>query len=322
MKKQPMPGAERRQPLPQRQPKPSSEDPHAPARIAAITASASYREADEDPDFLARNDMRGLRLMLDYLKPQTLLVEHDVAHTIVVFGSTRIAEPAAARRAVAALCDALAARPGDELLRTRLAIAERILAKSAYYDIAREFGRLVGECGDKALGGRIMVMTGGGPGIMEAANRGSHDRGAKSIGLNIHLPHEQYPNPYVAPELCFSFHYFAMRKLHFLMRARALVAFPGGYGTMDELFEVLTLAQTRKIAPVPVILVGEAYWRRVFDVDFLVAEGTIDPEDRELFWYAESAADIWRDILLWYELKGEPLLPPGAAAAASPPTAR
>jgi len=313
--KQPMPGAERRQPLPQHHPKPISEDPQAPARIAAIADSASYREADRDPDFLARDDMRGLRLMLDYLKPQTLLLEHDVAHTIVVFGSTRISEPAAARREVAALEDALAARPDDEPLRARLAIAERLLAKSAYYEVAREFGRLVGECGDKAPGGRIMVMTGGGPGIMEAANRGAYDRGANSIGLNIHLPHEQYPNPYITPELCFSFHYFAMRKLHFLMRARALVAFPGGYGTMDELFEVLTLAQTRKIEPVPVILVGEHYWRRVFDPDFLVAEGTIDPEDRDLFWYAESAADIWRDILLWYELKGEPLLPPGAAAA-------
>jgi uncharacterized protein (TIGR00730 family) len=157
-----------------------------------------------------------------------------------------------------------------------------------------------------------MVMTGGGPGIMEAVNRGAHDAEAESIGLNITLPHEQYPNPYITPGLCFSFHYFAMRKLHFLLRARALVAFPGGYGTMDELFEVLTLAQSRKIDPVPVILVGKDYWRRAFDVDFLVSEGTIDPEDRELFWYAETAQDIWRDILLWYEMRGTPLLAPGA----------
>jgi len=158
-----------------------------------------------------------------------------------------------------------------------------------------------------------MVMTGGGPGIMEAANRGACDVGAKSVGLNIDLPHEQYPNPYVSPDLCFRFRYFAMRKLHFLLRARALVAFPGGYGTIDEVFEVLTLSQTRKLSPVPVILVGEEYWRRVFDPDFLMAEGTIDPEDRDLFWYAETAEEIWRDILLWYELKGEPLLPPDAA---------
>ena len=153
---------------------------------------------------------------------------------------------------------------------------------------------------------------------MEAANRGACDVGAKSIGLNITLPQEQYPNPYVTPELCFSFHYFAMRKLHFALRARALVAFPGGYGTLDELFEILTLAQTRKLPPVPVILVGEEYWRGVFNADFLVEEGTIAPEDRDLFWYAETAEQIWRDILTWYEMKGEPLLPPDAEAFCLP----
>jgi len=311
----------RQQPLPEHRPKPGSEDPDAPARIKAIVASQSYREADQDPDFLARSDMRGVRLMLDYEKPQTLLAEHDVAHTIVVFGSTRIPEPVAARRNCEALAAALAARPDDAQLRERLGIARRVLGKTRYYDMGRDFGRLVGACGDKAIGGRIMVMTGGGPGIMEAVNRGANDVGAKSIGLNIALPHEQYPNPYVSPELCFSFHYFAMRKLHFLLRARALVAFPGGYGTMDELFEVLTLAQTRKIGPVPVILVGEKYWRRVFDPEVLVAEGTIDPEDRELFWYAESAVDIWRDILTWYEMKGEPLLPLGSIAEICGPRA-
>jgi uncharacterized protein (TIGR00730 family) len=311
--KQPASEQHRQRPLPESAPKPAAEDPQAPARVQLILDSPSYRQADQDLDFLRRGDMRGVRLLLDYLKPQTLLGEHDVAHTIVVFGSTRIREPAAAQRDVAALTAAVAARPDEAGLRQRLETARRLLAKSHYYEIARDFGRLVGECGDKAIGGRIMIMTGGGPGIMEAVNRGAHDAGAQSIGLNIGLPHEQYPNPYISPELCFSFHYFAMRKLHFLMRARALVAFPGGYGTMDELFEVLTLAQTRRIGPVPVILVGEEYWRRVFDPEFLVAEGTIDPEDRELFWFAESAQDIWRDILLWYELKGEPLLPPGAA---------
>ncbi len=313
--KQPAPRYQRRQPLPEHRPKPGLEDPQAPANIKAIIDSPSYRQADQDPDFLRRDDMRGIRLMLDYLKPQRLLEDHDVAHTIVVFGSTRIPEPATAHREVAALTNALTARPDDAGLQGRLKTARRILAKSGYYEIAREFGHLVGACGDQAIGGRIMVMTGGGSGIMEAANRGAHEAGAKSIGLNIRLPHEQYPNPYVSPELCFSFHYFAMRKLHFMMRARALVAFPGGYGTMDELFDVLTLTQTRKMAPVPVILVGEDYWRRVFDPEFLVAEGTIDPEDRELFWYAETAQEVWRDILLWYELKGEPLLPPGSAGA-------
>lgn len=151
-------------------------------------------------------------------------------------------------------------------------------------------------------------MTGGGPGIMEAANRGAYDVGAKSIGLNIHLPHEQYPNPYITPDLCFRFHYFAVRKLHFLRRAKALVAFPGGYGTLDELFETLTLVQTRTIKPVPVVLVGESYWRQAINVDFLVDEGVIDPEDRELFWFAETAQEIWDDIQHWHSASGESLL--------------
>ena len=288
--KQPAPTDHRHEPLPQERPKPGSEDPQAPAQVRAILDSPSYRQADRDLAFLQREDMRGLRLLLDYLKPQTLLREQNVAHTIVVFGGTRIPEPEAARRGVAAAAHALETRPDDNALRKRFEIARRILAKSKYYEVAREFGRLVGHCGDQAVGGRIMVTTGGGPGIMEAANRGACDVGAKSIGLNITLPQEQYPNPYITPELCFSFHYFAMRKLHFALRARALVAFPGGYGTLDELFEILTLAQTRKLPPVPVILVGEEFWRGVFNADFLVDEGTIAPEDRDLFWYAETAS--------------------------------
>jgi uncharacterized protein (TIGR00730 family) len=311
--KQAPPSDRRRRPLPDHRPNPSADDPAAPAQVQKIIASPSYRRADRDSDFLQRADMRGLRLMLDYVKPQTLLNEHDVAHTVVVFGSTRIPEPAIAQRAADEIAGAAAASPHDGDLQHRLEIARNVAMNSRYYDVAREFGRLIGICGNKAIGGRIMVMTGGGPGIMEAANRGACDVGAQSIGLNIELPHEQYPNPYISPDLGFSFRYFAMRKLHFLLRARALVAFPGGYGTIDELFEVLTLSQTRKLSPVPVILVGEAYWRRVFDADFLVSQGTIEPEDRDLFWHAETAADIWRDILLWYELKGEPLLPPDVA---------
>jgi hypothetical protein len=143
--------------------------------------------------------------------------------------------------------------------------------------------------------------------MMEAANRGVHDTGSKSIGLNISLPHEQYPNPYITPDLCFRFHYFALRKLHFLLRTRALVVFPGGYGTFDELFETLTLVQTRKIKPIPVILVGKEYWQQAFDVDFLVSEGVIDEEDRELFWYAETAEEIWSGIRQWHEANGTPL---------------
>ena len=176
----------------------------------------------------------------------------------------------------------------------------RVREDDPVYEGARECGRLLARAG-------FAVITGGGPGVMEAANRGSFDVGAKSVGLNITLPHEQYPNPYVTPDLCFSFHYFALRKLHFLLRAKALVAFPGGYGTLDELFEVLTLVQTRKIKPIPVVLVGETFWRRAVDFDFLVQEGVIDPEDRDLFWFAETAEDIWNSILHWHHEIGASL---------------
>jgi uncharacterized protein (TIGR00730 family) len=305
--------SERRVPLPGHQPRPVEDDPDAPRRLAAILASPSYRSADEDVDFLHHEETRGVRLQLDYLKAESILAAHDIRHTVVVFGSTRIPDPATAKRDVDALDRALEENPKDPERGRRLETAKRVLAKSRYYDVAREFGRLVGSTPVQPDGGRIVVMTGGGPGTMEAANRGASDVGAKSVGLNIRLPHEQYPNPYVTPELCFRFHYFALRKLHFLKRARALVAFPGGYGTFDELFETLTLVQTRTIEPIPVVLVGEAYWRRAFDVDFLVDEGVIDEEDRELFWYAETAHEIWDGILHWYKLAGKPLVSQGPA---------
>lgn len=297
------------------QPLGAEEDIRAPGALRSILQSSSYQEADRDEAFLQSEATRGIRLQLDFLKAETLLREHQIAHTIVVFGSTRICEAQAARRAAASIADALALNPDDDGLQRRLKSARRIAANSKYYRIAREFGRIVGAASEKAIGGRLMIITGGGPGIMEAANRGAHDVGAQSIGLNITLPKEQDPNPYVTPELCVRFHYFAMRKLHLLMRARALVAFPGGFGTMDELFEVLSLAQTRKIAPVPVVLVGESYWRRAFDPDFLVEEGVIDPEDRDLFWFAESAEEAWQGILRWYEAAGRPLLPVGEVAS-------
>ena len=298
----------RRKPLPSQSPKPATEDSEAPAAIRAILESPSYRQADRDTGFLARGDTRDIRLALDYEKAELLLKERGVAHTVVVFGSTRICEPAAARRHVAELGKAAEAAPRDKAVGRRLEIARRIQAKSHYYETAREFGRIVSEAGAKRRRNRILIVTGGGPGIMEAANRGACDVGAPTVGLNITLPHEQFPNPYVTPDLCFRFHYFAIRKLHFVLRARALVAFPGGYGTLDELFEVLTLSQTRKLNPLPVILVGKNYWKKVFDPDFLVEEGTIDPEDRELFWFAESAEEIWRGILDWYDAAGRPLL--------------
>ncbi|MBI1195219.1 MAG: cytochrome D ubiquinol oxidase subunit II [Gammaproteobacteria bacterium] len=298
----------RKEPLPWQAPKPLRDDPEGLRKVRAIMDSPSYRLAVEDPVFQQRDDTRGIRLQLDYLKPERFLVEHGIFHTIVVFGSTRIVEPKAAGARVAELLQALDQTPDDAALMHRFRVAERILANSRYYEVAREFSRIVGESGGGPKDSRLVVMTGGGPGMMEAANRGAHDAGAESVGLNIDLPHEQYPNPYITPGLCFRFHYFALRKLHFMRRARALVAFPGGFGTMDELFETLTLIQTRKIKPVPVILVGRSFWERAIDFDFLVAEGVIDAEDRELFWYAESARDIWDGLVCWYRCNGEELI--------------
>ena len=290
----------RREPLPWCQPKSTEEDPEALQRVQAIMQSPSYRRSDQDIDFLAHGELRGVRLQLDYFKTELALEQQSISHTIVVYGSTRICEPMAARSKVDCLHAALADDPGNAELKRRLAVAERILAKSRYYEVARDFGRLVSDAPAHRGLENCVVMTGGGPGMMEATNRGAFDAGAKSIGLNISLPNEQYPNPYVTPGLCFSFHYFALRKLHFLLRARALVAFPGGYGTFDELFEVLTLIQTRKIEPMPVVLVGESYWRGAVNIDFMVEEGVIDPEDRELFWFAETAQDIWDGIVHWH----------------------
>lgn len=295
--------------LPGSHPKPDAEDARASALVRAIMDSPNYLEADRDPAFLTRDGMRGVRLMLDFEKAETLLEEAGIAHSIVVFGATRIPEPATAAGRLAAAEAALTAAPQDAEAARALAIARRIEAKSRYYDVARAFGRLVGEA-EGEHGNRLVVVTGGGPGMMEAANRGAHDAGARSVGLNIVLPREQFPNPYVTPDLCFRFHYFGLRKLHFLKRARALVVFPGGFGTFDELFETLTLIQTRKIRPVPVILVGRAFWSRAFDADFLVEEGVIDPEDRDLFWFAETAEEIWDDIQRWYARAGRRLTGP------------
>ena len=279
-----------------------------PSKLEQIINGRSYIPAIEDVEFLDSDDARGMRLQLDYAKPEKLLRAHGVQSTIVVFGSTRIAEPMATQQRVAQLREALAQNPDDAQIERRLRVAESVERKCRYYEVARDFGRLVANSGEGPHDSRLVIMTGGGPGLMEAANRGAHDAGGKSIGLNIALPHTQYPNPYITPDLCFQFHYFSIRKLHFLLRARALIAFPGGYGTLDELFETLNLIQTRKMKPVPVVLVGEPFWRRVFDIDFLVDEGVIDFEDRELFWFAETAEEIWQGLQSWYERKGETLI--------------
>jgi uncharacterized protein (TIGR00730 family) len=299
---------QRQEPLPWETPKHAQDDPQAMERVRALMASPGYRQADQDVEFLNQDETRGVRLQIDYLKAELLLQQHGVEHTIVVFGSTRLQEPEAARRKLELAEQALLHRPDNADLLQRRVVAASILDKSRYYDEARALGRLVASAGKSPGDCRLTLVTGGGPGIMEAANRGAFDVGAKSIGLNISLPHEQYPNPYISPELCFRFHYFAMRKLHFVKRAKALVAFPGGYGTLDELFETLTLIQTRSIRPLPVVLVGESYWRQAINVDFLVAEGVIDAEDRELFWYAETAEQVWEGIQNWHAAGGNPLL--------------
>jgi len=263
-------------------------------------SNADKHSPDSGEQTLDPRVVRGPRLELDYLKPETHLRQHGVEQTIVVFGGTRIPEPAVAERKLEAIRNALESNPGDPGLRDRLRIAQSVLSNTRYYEIAREFGAIVGRSGEGPEDTRVTLMTGGGPGIMEAANRGAFDVGAKSIGLNITLPSEQYPNPYVSEDLCLNVRYFAIRKLHFLMRARALVVFPGGFGTCDELFETLTLVQTRKVEPLPIVLVGEEFWRKAFDVDFLVEQGVIEPAHRDLFSYAGTAREIWDGIRQWH----------------------
>ncbi|WP_456451350.1 LOG family protein [Hydrogenimonas sp.] len=286
--------------LPWQHPKPKSEDPKAEKLVKRLMASPSYRLAEEDPDFLRSHETRGVRLELDYMKAELAMDRLDVQHTIVVFGSARIKERKTALEEVREIEKKLETRPDDLELLARFRHAERMVEMSTYYDDARHFGRLVGQSGTGPEDNRVILMTGGGPGIMEAANRGAHDVGAKSIGLNINLPHEQFPNPYISPELCFQFHYFAIRKLHFMLRAQALVAYPGGFGTLDELFEILTLVQTRKNPAIPVVLVGRRYWERIINFDVLAEEGMISPEDLKIFEVVENAEEAWRHIIGWH----------------------
>lgn len=283
--------------LPRRRIFPSA---HEDARIAGKPVKApqcqspSYRLAFQDPEFLLRDELRPVRLQLELLKPELILQENNIESTIVIFGSARIPEPQSAAAGLAAAKAALqhdAASPG---LQHNVRIAERKVANSRYYKEARKLGRLIAAYSDDH---RFVVMTGGGPGIMEAANRGAHDAGAFSIGMNIVLPHEQQPNPYITPDLNFQFHYFAIRKMHMIMRAKALVAFPGGFGTLDELFETLTLIQTGKVRRIPVLLYGKEFWERVIHFQALVDEGTIAPGDLDLFCYVDTAEEAWEIIL-------------------------
>jgi uncharacterized protein (TIGR00730 family) len=265
----------------------------------AQSNSPSYRLAYDDPDFMMRDELRPVRLQLELLKPELTQAEHNIKATVVIFGSARIPDHQDAQQALSYAEQALSELPDDAELRKKVADARQALKKSHYYEEARNLGKLI-TMEARKLEQLVVVVTGGGPGIMEAANRGAADVDGKSIGLNIVLPGEQKPNPYITPELCFQFHYFAIRKMHFLMRAIALVAFPGGFGTLDELFETLTLIQTRKVRRVPVILFGQGYWDRIINFDVLVEEGAISQCDRELVQYAESADEAWCIILESY----------------------
>lgn len=271
-------------------------DSAARENLEKIIASPSTLRAHEDLAWLSRDELRGARLQLELQRAETILAEAGINGTVVVFGGTRVVErPEAERRLAEAEANAVAA-PGNDAGRRAIEIARRVLAKSRYYDEAREFGRIVSSACQRDGHCDFVVVTGGGPGVMEAANRGAFDVGAKSLGFNIVLPHEQVPNPYITPGLCIHFHYFALRKMHFLMRAKALVAFPGGFGTLDELFETLTLIQTRKMEPVPVVLFGREFWEKAIDLEYLVEEGTIAQEDIRIVSYAETAAEAWEAI--------------------------
>jgi uncharacterized protein (TIGR00730 family) len=249
------------------------------------TRAPTYRLAWNDPEFMTQRELRPVRLQLELLKPEMTLAERGIRSTVVMFGGARLPEPGG---------DAWAAK--NETQRKNL------LKNAKYYEEARKFAQLCSQHSAESYYREFVVVTGGGPGVMEAGNRGAMEVGAPSIGLNIVLPHEQAPNAYVTPELCFNFHYFAIRKMHFVMRAKAVVVFPGGFGTLDEFFETLTLIQTGRMERVPVILFGKDFWRHAFDLDYLADQGTISPGDQDIIDYAETAADAWGIIAKFYEL--------------------
>ena len=255
----------------------------------------AYRLAFADPEFIARRETRGIRFQLELLKPDLGQAAHGIEHTVVVYGSARFVDAQTAQQRLAA-----AQASGDA---EQIRLAQRDVRNAVRYENARTFARLVAEHSQRQPEDRrIYICTGGGPGIMEAANRGAYEAGAANVGLNILLPHEQQGNPYITPELCFKFHYFALRKMHFMMRAKALVAFPGGFGTMDELFEVLTLVQTTKVKPVPIILFDTVFWKQLFNFDLLIEEGMVSPDDVKLFHFVDTPEAAWKIITDFYQL--------------------
>jgi uncharacterized protein (TIGR00730 family) len=258
-------------------------------------APESNRLAFADPEFLLRRETRGIRFQLEMLKPDLAQQEHGIEHTVVVFGSARFQSQEKAQKTLEA-----AQSSG---LAIDIKRAEALVRNAHFYEQARAFGHLIAQySANKHNPNKLFICTGGGPGIMEAANRGASEAGGISVGLNIALPHEQTPNPYITPELSFKFHYFALRKMHFMMRAKALVAFPGGFGTMDELFETLTLVQCKKAKPVPIVLFGTDYWKKVFHPEMMMEEGVIAEEDLQLFRFVDSVEDAWEVIRAFYAL--------------------
>lgn len=261
------------------------------------TEHPSYRLAFQDMDFLLREDLRPVRFQLELLKPELVFDAANIASTFVIYGSARIPEPSKAGALLELAQDDRAKR-----------IAERLIAKSKYYDVARELAGLASNFPQSEDGKRhFVVCSGGGPSIMEAANRGASEAGAESVGLNIVLPHEQAPNPYVTPSLSMQFHYFALRKMHFLLRARAVAVFPGGFGTFDESFELLTLIQTGKVEPIPVLFYGREFWERVVNLEALCDEGVISPRDLNLITFCETAEEGWKAVEEFYRARGDEL---------------
>jgi len=267
----------------------------------SLQESPAFRLAYEDSEFLNEDEQRPVRLLLELQKPEVRLREYKIQSTIVVFGSARTMPPDVARKQLNGLLakQKKSARKNRALDRD-ITRARRQLDQSNYYEEARRFSRLVSQDFMETHRKDFVVVTGGGPGVMEAANRGAHDERQLSMGLNITLPMEQKPNPYISPELCFQFRYFAVRKMHFLLRARAMVAFPGGFGTMDELFEALCLIQTGKMPVMPVVLVGRKWWSRAIDWEFFVEEGVIDPDDIKLFTMVDTAQEAVDAIYSFY----------------------
>ena len=270
---------------------------NAPARTPQ-TDHPAYRLAFRDTDFLLRDELRPVRFQLELLKTSMLLDEARIGSTLVMYGSARIPPPEAVETALAG---------AKELPEAERVVVERLAAKAKYYTEAYRLARLASEMAVIEQGRRqFVVCSGGGPSIMEAANKGASDAGTESIGLNIVLPHEQAPNPYVTPYLSFQFHYFALRKMHFLLHARAVAVFPGGFGTFDEMFELLTLIQTGKMKPIPVLLFGRDFWTRIIDFAALAEEGTISPSDLDLITWCETAEEAWDHICDFYDLDCRP----------------